>query len=49
MGNNGSDSEVEVIISAPVPARERSGRAAAKKVTYVIDDSDEDESDEEND
>jgi UV DNA damage endonuclease len=48
MGNDGSDSEVEMI-SAPVPARERSGRAAAKKVTYVIDDSDEDESNEESD
>ncbi len=42
---DGSDSEVEMV-SAPVPARERSGRAAAKKVTYVIDDSDDDLSDE---
>ncbi len=41
-----SDSEVEVV-SAPLPGRERSGRAAAKKVTYVIDDSDDDLSDEE--
>jgi hypothetical protein len=39
---DGSDSEVEVVVSAPVPARERSGRAAAKKVTYVMDASDED-------
>jgi hypothetical protein len=45
-GNDGSDSEVE-IISAPVPARERSVRAAGKKVTYAVDESDEDESDEE--
>lgn len=45
---DGSESEVEVV-SAPVPARERSGRAAAKKVTYVIDDSDDDLSDEESD
>ncbi|KAL3807608.1 hypothetical protein ACHAXA_002546 [Cyclostephanos tholiformis] len=42
---NDSDSEVE-LVSAPVPARERSGRAAAKKVTYVVDDSDDDLSDE---
>jgi len=35
-----SDSEVE-IVTAP---RARSGRAAAQKVTYVIDDSDSDES-----
>jgi len=45
MGNDGSDSEVDVI-SAPVPARESSGRVAAKQVTYAMDDSDEDESDE---
>ncbi|KAL7543375.1 hypothetical protein ACHAXR_013102 [Thalassiosira sp. AJA248-18] len=43
-----SDSEVEVI-AAPVPARARSGRAAAKKVTYVIDDSDDESFDEDSD
>jgi hypothetical protein len=45
MGNDGSDSEVDVI-SAPIPARERSGRVAAKKVTYIMNDSDEYESNE---
>lgn len=44
---DGSDSEVEVVVSAP--ARERVGRAAAKKVTYVIDDSDDDLSGEDSD
>jgi hypothetical protein len=34
------------VISAPIPARERSGRVAAKKVTYITNDSDEHESDE---
>lgn len=33
-----SDSEVDVI-SAPVPARESSGRVAAMQVTYAMDDS----------
>ncbi|KAL7552981.1 hypothetical protein ACHAWF_016218 [Thalassiosira exigua] len=45
-----SDSEVEMVSSAPVPARARSGRAAAsKKITYVIDDSDDESFDEDSD
>mmetsp|Transcript_13500 Transcript_13500/g.29330 ORF Transcript_13500/g.29330 Transcript_13500/m.29330 type:complete len:1434 (+) Transcript_13500:96-4397(+) len=46
--NSDSDSEVEMV-SAPVPARARSGRAAAKKITYVIDDSDDESFDEDSD
>jgi len=43
-----SDSEVEMI-AAPAPSRARSGRAAAKKVTYVIEDSDDESFDEDSD
>jgi len=42
MGDSDSASDIEVV-SAPVPSRARSGRAAAKKITYVIEDSDSDE------
>ena len=35
--SDGDDSDVEIVAA---PSRARSGRAAAKKVTYVIDDSD---------
>ncbi len=47
MGDD-SDSYVEVV-SAPAPSRARSGRAAAQKVTYVIESSDEEMSEEESD
>lgn len=46
MGDSDSDSDVEVV--APVPARGRSARAASK-VTYVLDDSSDEEFDEDSD
>lgn len=54
MGDSDSDSESESErVSAPVAPRARSGRAAAKKITYVIDDSEDEsfggDSDEESD
>lgn len=45
----GSDSDSDIEVVAPVPARARSGRAAAKKITYVIDDSDDESFDEDSD
>ncbi len=44
-----SEAERNVALAPSAPSRARSGRAAAQKVTYVIDSSDEEMSDEESD
>lgn len=43
MSDDSDSSDVEVI-SSPVAPRARSGRAAAKKVVYAVDDSDDSDS-----